>query len=273
MFSSPWAKPSATPRKASVLGCIPPPTNSLPHSPTFSVKTQPNLHIPQTLLPPTSRHCPSRRPLTISRPHRLLHKEWVLQSARDCLKQEASRLQYFYLLAITRPDLQKDLSKILIASPSYPIIGMCRSNPQNWCAPDLFIINLKMKLHLELYDPTLFPKCRCDKSINVFGVHMFLLCLSLQKVAHDPMVFATAPFIRDILLTTSIITKELVMYIYPKNILANLPGLRPFDSFFLPITSLKRITIPPICSPKSVLITQSCPPMATSLLQKVIQHQ
>jgi hypothetical protein len=173
-------------------------------------------------------------------------KNGSFKSARDRLKQEASRLRHSSLLTIARPDLQKVLSEILIASSSYPIIGMCRSNPQNRRAPDLFIINLKMKLHLELYDPKLCPKCLCGKTIDVFGMHTFCCVRVSKKVCHDRVVFTTAPFIRDILLTAGIIAKGSVMYIEPKNIVADLPGLRPFDSSFRPVPSLKRTTIPPI---------------------------
>ena len=173
-------------------------------------------------------------------------KNGSFNSARDRLKQEASRLRHSSLLTIARPDLQKILSEILIASSSYPIIGMCRSNPQNRRAPDLFIINLKMKLHLELYDPKLCPKCLCGKTINVFGMHTFSCVRVSKKACNDRIVFTTAPFLRDILLTAGIIAKGSVMYIEPKHTVADLPGLRPFDSSFRPVPSLKRISIPPI---------------------------
>ena len=78
--------------------------------------------------------------------------------------------------------------------------------------PDLFIISIKMKLHLELYDPALCTKFLCDKTIDIFGMHTFCCIRVSRKAAHDHMVFTTALFIRDILLTAGIIAKGSVMY-------------------------------------------------------------
>ena len=148
---------------------------------------------------------------------------------------------------------------------------MCRSNPQNRCPHDHFLINLKMKLHLELYDPTLCPKCLCGKTIGVFAMHTFCCVRVSRKVIHDCIVFTTTPFTQDILLTVGTIAKGLVMHIRPKNIVADLLDLQSFDYSFCPVPSLKHTTIP-YHSPKSVLITQSRPPRVTSLLQKIMQH-
>jgi len=50
-------------------------------------------------------------------------------TARDGIKKEASRRQKDFLNTIASPSLKAFLSKLLIASSSYPIIGMSRSIP------------------------------------------------------------------------------------------------------------------------------------------------
>ena len=173
-------------------------------------------------------------------------KHGSFKSARDRLKQAGSKLRYCSLLSIARPGLKAILSEILITSSSLPIIGMCRSNPTHRRPPDLFLINLKMKLHLELFEPTLCPTCLCGETIDPFAMHTFC-CRRVSKMAmHNRIVEDQAPFLQQILLTGGIIGKSSMMYVEPKNTVADLPGLRPFDSMFRPVPSLKRTTIPAI---------------------------
>ena len=63
---------------------------------------------------------------------------------------------------------------------------------------------------------------------------------------HNRIVEDQAPFLQQALLTGGIIGKSSVMYVEPKNTVTDLPGLRPFDSMFRPVPSLKRTTIPAI---------------------------
>ena len=76
-------------------------------------------------------------------------KRGSLKSARDCIRIAASTLCRTALYSIAHPGLSAVLSEILIASSSYPIIGMSRSVPSHRRPNILFIINLKMKLYLE----------------------------------------------------------------------------------------------------------------------------
>jgi hypothetical protein len=84
-------------------------------------------------------------------------KHGSLKSARDRIRIAASTLCRTALYSIERPDLRAVLSEFLIASSSYPIIGMSRSIPSHRCPNNLFIINLEMKLYLELFRPSNCP--------------------------------------------------------------------------------------------------------------------
>ena len=81
-----------------------------------------------------------------------------------------------------RPGLCILLNEILIASSSYPIIGMSRSIPSHRRPNDLFLINLKSKLYLEQYEKDARPICVCGELVDVWGMHVFH-CLSVHKGA------------------------------------------------------------------------------------------
>ena len=63
---------------------------------------------------------------------------------------------------------------------------------------------------------------------------------------HDRIRDDTASTLRTILLTAGIIGKGSRVDVEPKHIIKELPNLRPFDSWFRPVPSLKRTTVPPI---------------------------
>ncbi len=94
-------------------------------------------------------------------------KRGSLKSARNRIHVAASTLCRTALYSIAWPGLRAVLSKILIASSSYPIIGMSRSVPSHRRPNNLFIINLKMKLYLELFHPSNCPSCLCGKTIDL----------------------------------------------------------------------------------------------------------
>ena len=148
---------------------------------------------------------------------------------------------------ITQLELQKVLSKILIASSSsYPIISICRSVSTQCYSNGLFLINLKMKLHVELFIPSNSPTCLCGATIDTFGKHTFCCCQVLKKMMHNWIHDGTAPILYTILKTAGIIVKGSQVNIEPKGVVNKLPGLRLYNSAFRPVPSLNRTTISPI---------------------------
>ena len=72
-------------------------------------------------------------------------------------------------------------------------------------------------------------------------------CVRVSKNAmHDRVQDGTAPVLCTILKLVIIIGKGSRADLESKNGVRELPGLRPLDSYFCPVPSLKRTTAPPI---------------------------
>lgn len=90
------------------------------------------------------------------------------------------------IFSTARPSLRHSLSsEILISSSSYPIIGMSRCIPAHRMSNDLFLINLKIELHLELFHPASRPGWPFGKVINVFSLHTYGCRCASKKGMHD----------------------------------------------------------------------------------------
>ena len=143
-------------------------------------------------------------------------------SARNIVKKEASRRRKDSLNTIASPSLKALLSKLLISSSSYPIIVMSRSITSHRRHNNLFLINLKMKLHLELYHPSNCPECICGKDIDPHGMHFFGVRVS-KRAMHDRVRNDTAPVVCTLLKTAGIIGQDSRVDIEPKNAVRGLP--------------------------------------------------
>ena len=177
-----------------------------------------------------------------------LLKNGPFKSARDRLRQAASARRRLELVSLAGedpdPEFQKDLAEILIASSSYPIIHMSRSDKRNRRPNDLLILSLKRKLHLEIFDPARCPTCVCGKKIDPFGKHTFACRYVSKKSAHDRIVWGTAPVIKELLLSSGIIGTGSKMYVEPKSVVPELPRLRPLDMSFRPVPNLRNTHVP-----------------------------
>ncbi|KAL7531480.1 hypothetical protein ACHAXR_004065, partial [Thalassiosira sp. AJA248-18] len=174
-----------------------------------------------------------------------LEKHGLFKSARDRLKQAASTHRRSALETCAPASLKNDLDEILIASSSYPLIAMSRSNPSHHKLNDLFIINLKMKLHLPLFPPGNATKCLCGVTIDPHGKHIFC-CRRVSKMAcHNRVRDGTAPIVKEVLTTAGFIGSSSRMEIEPRRVVEDLPSLRPFDMAFRPVPSFKHTHIPP----------------------------
>ena len=110
-------------------------------------------------------------------------------------------------------EFKKMLSEIVIASSSYPILGMSRSNPNHRQPNDLFIINLKMKLHLLLFAPTNFPMYVCGTTMDVHAMHAFCFPLVSKMAMHDRIRYYTAPILCKVVQMAGIISTNSLMEI------------------------------------------------------------
>ena len=165
---------------------------------------------------------------------------------RDRIKQSASKQCRDSLETITSPALKALPSKLLIASSSYPIIGMSRSIPSHQHPDDFFLINLKMELHLELFHPSHCPSCICGAVIDLHGMHSFCCVRVSKKAMHDRVQDDTALVLCTILKSAGIIGKGSCVDLKFKNAIRELPGLCPLYSYFFSLPSLERTNVPPI---------------------------
>jgi hypothetical protein len=168
-----------------------------------------------------------------------------LNSARDRLKQEASRLRRGTLMSIARDSLKPILCEILISSTSYPLVHMSRSTPAHRRPNDLFLISLKQKLHLEIFPPSNCPKCLCGTTIDPFAFHTFSCRRVSKKIAHDRIRDDTAPILERLLQSGGYIGRGSHVEIEPKKVVPELPTLRPFDSAFRPTPNLRDVNARP----------------------------
>ena len=192
----------------------------------------------QVALPGTHSQC--------SNPFDFFLKLGSLKSARDRLRKAASTRRLNALRAYANPHLRDHLQDILIPESSFPIIGMSRSLPHHRLPNELFIIQLKLKLHLEIFHPNNCPTCLCGKKVDPHSQHIFS-CVNVSKIAmHNYIRDASALPLTRLLKTANIIGPGSKVHVEPKNVIPQLPGARPFDISFRPIPSVKNTTTPPV---------------------------
>jgi hypothetical protein len=156
------------------------------------------------------------------------------KSARDHIRQEASLRRYHTLRATASPDLLRHLSEILIASSSYPLISMSRSNKSHRLPSDLFSISLKRKLHLDIYPSSNLPVCICGSTIDPKGSHVFN-CKKVSKWGcHNRIRDGLVPILTTVLKTAQVIHPSSTLFTEPSGIIPHIPNCRPFDISFRP---------------------------------------
>jgi hypothetical protein len=116
-----------------------------------------------------------------------------IKSARDYIRQEASHLRRTKLNSIASPDLCTQLSEILIAPMSFPLISMSRSVKHHRHPNDIFLIALKQKLFLDIYPATNLPTCVCGSAIDPKGQHVFN-CRHVSKWASENCLIHIAKY-------------------------------------------------------------------------------
>ena len=146
-------------------------------------------------------------------PFEFLLLKGSFNSGSDRIKKKSSEIHRASLNCTAKPEFKKMLSEIVIASISYPILGMSRSNPNHRQPNDLFIINLKMKLHLLLFAPTNFPMYVCGTTMDVHAMHAFCFPLVSKMAMHDRIRYYTAPILCKVVQMAGIISTNSLMEI------------------------------------------------------------
>lgn len=130
--------------------------------------------------------------------------------------------------------LRQDLNEILLSSMSYPLIQTTRSDPSHRLCNNLFVIKLKQKLHLEIFDPKCCPTCLCGKTIDPFDMQIFCCQRVSKKVTHNRICDGIALVFQKILLNLKggCISQGSKMEIVLEGAMPDLPGLGPFGLAF-----------------------------------------
>ena len=116
---------------------------------------------------------------------------------------------------------------------------MSRSIPSHRRPNDLFLINLKQKLHLEIHHPTHCPTCVCGQQIDPHSMHIFC-CQRVSKMLthHRTRDGAEGP-LGHLLITAGIISSKTQVENEPKRTVPSLSNARPHDLAWRPSTSAK----------------------------------
>ncbi len=153
------------------------------------------------------------------------------------------------------------LPSILSPHTSYPIIALCHSNPSNQLAPWIFVICIKRKLRLAIYNANTKPYCPWGRRLDPYRDHVFQ-CKRICKIgAHNsirdslPSILTPALSSAGYLLPTSKFTDKPMLHL-PSD-----PNARPFDIAFDPDPALPP-NVAHACPYTSIGadITISCPP-------------
>ena len=170
----------------------------------------------------------------------------LLRSARDRLRQAESTGRAKHLKRIARPGMRRVLNELLLPQTSYPLVSMCRSVPAHRKANDIFVLDLKCKLYLEIFPEGNRPTCLCGEVIDVHGMHPFSCRRVSKRPMHDRIRNWTAEPARVILCEAGIMSPGAKMQIEPKKTVPSLPKLRPHDQAFRPSPSLSDPDTPTI---------------------------
>ena len=122
---------------------------------------------------------------------------------------------------------------------------MNRSRPQNRRQADLLLINMQMKLHLEIYDPNNLPKCLCGATIDAHSLHPFSCRRVSKKKMHDRINAASREPTETILISAGVLAKSDKVILECKKVLPGMPGLRPLDCSWRPSHLSKHANLAP----------------------------
>ena len=178
------------------------------------------------------------------------------------------------------------LPSILVPQTSYPLISMCRSNPTNRLPNWSFVIALKRKLRLPIFDPTTTPNCPCGIQHDIWGDHIFR-CVKHNKIApHNFIRDNWASALQPALALAGYITPSSQLQIEKDNLNISDTHARPFDISFDPDPSPTTnnlchcpfstvgadITITHSVSPSSLPLTADVQHKLTAIADKHLQQ-
>ena len=132
------------------------------------------------------------------------------------------------------PDHFHLLPSLLSSQTSYPLIGLCQSNPHNRLLNWQFDTSIKQKLCLPLHPTTNQPICACGAIVDIFGDHIFK-CTRICKIGiHNAICDSFAHALAPVLSTAGFVHPNSMVDTEPNLYLPSDPNFCPFDLSFDP---------------------------------------
>ena len=126
------------------------------------------------------------------------------------------------------------LPSLLVPQTSYPLISMCRSIERNRLPNWSFIIAMKRKLRLPIFDNDNTPSCPCGTIHDKWGDHMFK-CVKHNKILpHHVIRDSWALALQPALSLAGYISEHSTLQTERCNLCPSDPNARPFDISFDP---------------------------------------
>jgi len=167
-------------------------------------------------------------------------------SARHRLRMHTNAITTEIVYNETPSNLRHLLPGVLSSHMSYPLIHMCRSNPRHRLSNPEFIISLKRKLLLPLYNPNSAPKCKCGATHDIHGLHHFRCSRNSKTFVHNYIATHGLQIpLQDSLRTAGIIDPSSTISTEVTNHIPTQPLLRPYDLEWQPQHGLGISTLPP----------------------------
>jgi hypothetical protein len=159
-----------------------------------------------------------------------------LKSARDRLKAFTGKItteQIYTDTYNTDKHLLLLLPSILSPQTSYPLIGMCRSNPQHRLPNWMTKLALKRKLRLPIFNDQP-PICKCGSKHDKYGDHSFKCNRISKKQGHNIIRDCWAEALQPALATAGYIRPSSKIEIERRHIKTRDISAQPFDICFDP---------------------------------------
>ena len=159
-----------------------------------------------------------------------------LKSARDRLKSFTGKIisqQIYTDMYNTDKQLLLLLPSILSPQTSYPLVGMCRSNPNHRLPNWMTTLALKRKLRLPIFDNNP-PTCKCGTIHDKYGDHCFKCNRISKKQGHNIIRDCWAEALQPALATAGYIRQASKLEVERKHINTRDISAQPFDICFDP---------------------------------------
>ena len=135
---------------------------------------------------------------------------------------------------INTPEHIHLLPSILVPQTSYPLISLNRSNKSNRLPNWSFLLAIKRKLRLPIFNTEQLPKCPCGRIHDAWGDHAFNCKKHNKKQPHNFIRDCWAPALQSALALTGHLAPSSSLEIEKQNLPISDPSARPFDLSFDP---------------------------------------